>query len=140
MEDNTIIYGRHPVLDALHSGATVEKLMLQQNIRGEFEKEVRQLSRERHIPLQVVPKERLNRVVRGNHQGVIAFLSLIRYYQLEDLLPTIFERSETPLLVLLDGVTDVRNLGAVARSAECSGAHALVISRKGSAQINAEAM
>ena len=114
--------------------------MLQQGVRGDFEKEIRQFSREHHIPLQVVPKERLNRMVKGNHQGIIGFLSLIPYYRLEDLLPTIYERSEIPLLVLLDSVTDVRNLGAIARSAECSGAHALVIPRKGSALINAEAI
>ncbi len=140
MQDKNIVYGRHPVLDAIESGATMEKLVLQQGIRGDFEKEIRRLSKAHNIPVQVAPKEKLNRLVKGNHQGIVGFLSLIRYYELADVVPTIYERSETPLIVLLDGVTDVRNLGAIARSAECSGAHALVVARRGSAQINAEAM
>ena len=139
-KDISIIYGRHPVVDALRSGTPIEKVMLQQGIRGEMEKELRHLCRDENVLLQVVPKERLNKIVRGNHQGVIALQALIRYYRLEDVLPGIYERSETPLIVLLDGVTDVRNFGAIARTAEASGAHALVIPQKNSAQINAEAM
>jgi len=139
-EELSLIYGRHPVLDAIRAGQSIEKLMVQQGMRGDFEKELRQLTRAHHIPVQVLPKERLNKLVRGNHQGVIGVLSPIAYYRLEDLLPTIYERSETPLLVLLDGVTDVRNLGAIARSAELCGAQALVVPRKNSAQVNAEAI
>ena len=139
-KDISIIYGRHPVVDALRSGTPIEKVMLQQGIRGEMEKELRHLCRDENVLLQVVPKERLNKIVRGNHQGVIALQALIRYYRLEDVLPGIYEKSETPLIVLLDGVTDVRNFGAIARTAEASGAHALVIPQKNSAQINAEAM
>lgn len=136
----SLIYGRHPVLDAIRAGQPIEKLMLQQGTRGEFEKELRQLTRIHHIPVQVVPKERLNKLVRGNHQGIVGVLSPIRYYRLEDVLPMIYERSETPLLMLLDGITDVRNLGAIARSAELCGAQALVVPRKNSAQVNAEAI
>ncbi len=88
----------------------------------------------------MVPKERLNRFVRGNHQGVMCWLSLIEYQSLEDLLPSIYEKSEVPLLLLLDGVTDVRNFGAIARSAEVFGAHAIVIPRKKSAQITPDAI
>lgn len=139
-KEKNIIYGRHPLVDAVRSGTQVDKILLQQGIRGEFEKDIRFLGREFNIPVQVVPKERLERLVRGNHQGVIGFLSLIPYYKLEDLLPTIYEKSETPLLLILDGITDVRNLGAIARSAACCGVHGLVIPRKGSAQINAEAI
>ncbi len=139
-KDISIIYGRHPVADALRSGTPIDKVMLQQGIRGEMEKELRQLCREEGVPLQVVPKERLNKIARGAHQGVVALQALVRYYRLEDVLPGIYERSETPLIVLLDGVTDVRNFGAIARTAEAAGAHALVISQKNSAQINAEAM
>lgn len=139
-KDLELIYGRHPVLDAIRSGQAIEKLMLQQGTRGDFEKELRQLSRAHRIPVQVVPKERLNRLVRGNHQGIVGLLAPIRYYRLEDLLPVIYERSQIPLLVLLDGITDVRNLGAIARSAELCGAQALVVPRKNSAQVNAEAI
>ena len=139
-KQNYLIYGRHPVVDAIQSGRAVDKLYLQQGTRGDFEKEIRQLSKEYDIPLQVVPKEKLSRFTKANHQGIVGFLAMIEYYLLEDVLPGIFEKSETPLLLLLDGITDVRNLGAIARSAECVGAHALVVPRKGSAQINPEAM
>ncbi len=139
-EQNLIIYGRHPIVDAIEAGKTIDKIMLQQGIRGEFEKEIRQLSKEHGFPVQIVPKEKLNKIVRGNHQGIVGFISLVPYYRLEDVLPGVFESSQTPLLVLLDGVTDVRNFGAIARSAELTGAQALVTSLKGSAQINADAM
>lgn len=114
--------------------------MLQQGTRGDFEKELRKLTKDHNIPVQVVPKDRLNQMVSGNHQGVVAFLSPIRYYRLEDLIPTVYEKSEVPLIILLDSVTDVRNMGAIARSAEICGAHALVVPRRNSAQINAEAI
>lgn len=135
-----IIFGRHPVVDAIRSGTPIDKLILQQGTRGEFEKEIRQLSRKFNIPLQVVPKERMGKFTRSNHQGIIGLLSAITYYKLEDVLPMIYEKSETPLILILDGVTDVRNFGAIARTAECSGVHAIVIPQKGSAQINADAI
>ncbi len=135
-----IIYGRHPVIDVINSGKGVDKVLLQQGIRGEFEKEIRKLTKEKNVALQYVPKERLNKIAGGNHQGILAYLSLLEYQTLENILPFIYEKSETPLILVLDGVTDVRNMGAIARSAECLGAHALVIPATGSAQINAEAM
>ncbi len=135
-----MIIGRHPIVDAIKSGQPIDKLILQKGVRGEFEKEIRWLTKQHNIPLQVVPKERMGKFSRGNHQGIIGFLSLLPYYRLEDLLPTIYEKSETPLILLLDGVTDVRNFGAIARSAECCGVHGLVIPKKGAAQINEEAI
>jgi 23S rRNA (guanosine2251-2'-O)-methyltransferase len=135
-----IIYGRHPVMDALKAGMAIDKVYIQQNIRGEMEKELRHWCKQLNIPLKVIPKDRLNRMTGGNHQGVIAQQALIQYYKLEDVLPGIYERSENPLIVLLDGVTDVRNLGAIARTAEVCGAHAIVVPQKNSAQINPEAM
>jgi len=136
----TLIYGRHPVVDAARSGAPIDKIFLQQGTRGELEKELRHLCRELDIPLQVAPKERLDKFTKGNHQGVLAFLSLITYHRIEDVLPGVYEQGEVPLLLMLDGVTDVRNFGAIARSAECCGVHAIIIPQKGSAQINADAM
>lgn len=139
-EKKTMIFGRHPVVDAIRNGQTIDKLYLQQGIRGEFEKEIRYLCRDHNIPLQVAPKERLNKFTRKNHQGIIGFVSLMPYYRLEDVLPMIYERSETPLILLLDGVTDVRNFGAIARSAECCGVQTIVIAHKGAAPLNAEAI
>lgn len=139
-QKSSIIFGRHPVMDALKTGTPFDKLLLQQGIRGEFEKEIRYLSRRFNTPLQVIPKERMSKFTRGNHQGVIGILSLVTYYKIEDVLPLIYEKSETPLLVILDGVTDVRNFGAIARSAEVCGAHALIISKKGNAPITADSL
>jgi len=137
---NNQVFGRHPVIEAINSGKTIDKVLLQQDAAGEMAREIRKLCKEKFIPLQMVPKERLNRFVRGNHQGVMCWLSLIEYQSLEDLLPSIYEKSEVPLLLLLDGVTDVRNFGAIARSAEVFGAHAIVIPRKKSAQITPDAI
>lgn len=139
-EENTLLFGRHPVMDALEAGKPIDKILIQQGLRGEFEKEIRGYSRRNNIHLQVVPKERLNSLVRGNHQGIAAWLSALPYYLLEDVLPEAFESGRAPLVILLDGVTDVRNFGAIARSAELAGAHALVTSSKGSAPINAESI
>ena len=140
IEKSQLIFGRHPVVDAITSGRTIDKICLQRGIRGEFEKEVRQLSKTHRIALQVVPKERLNKWTSKNHQGIVAIASLLPYYQVEDVLPTIYEKGETPLFLLLDGVTDVRNVGAIARSAVCCGVHALIMPQKNNAQLNAEAI
>lgn len=138
--NSNIIFGRHPVEDAIRSGTPVDKVFIQEGIRGELEKTLRHLCKEHRIALQVIPKERLNHLVRGNHQGVAAFLAAVQTYQLEDVVPGIFERGESPLILILEGVTDVRNFGAIARSAEVLGAHTIVIPTKNSAQINAEAV
>lgn len=135
-----LISGRHPVVEAIERGTPFDKLILQQGVRGDFEKEIRQLSKAFNIPLQVVPKERLSKLVRGNHQGIVGLISLITYNKLEDVLPLVYENSEIPLFVILDGITDVRNMGAIARSAECCGVNGLIIGKKGNAPINAEAI
>jgi 23S rRNA (guanosine2251-2'-O)-methyltransferase len=138
---SNLIYGHHPVVEAIRAGKPVEKVFFQQGLRGELEKEIRLLAREYDIPLQVVPKEKLNKMAaRGNHQGVAAYLSLVEFLSVEDVVPFIFEQGQTPLLVMLDGVTDVRNFGAICRSAECLGAHAVVIPQSGAAPANEEAM
>jgi len=139
-KNDLIIYGRHPVVDTIRSGKPVDKLLLQQGIRGEFEKEIRHLCREFEIPFKVVPKDRLNKFSNGNHQGVIALLSPIQYFKIEDVLPMVYEQSRTPIFLLLDEVTDVRNFGSIARSAEVCGADAIIIPSKGAARINADAL
>ncbi|MCB9316016.1 MAG: 23S rRNA (guanosine(2251)-2'-O)-methyltransferase RlmB [Lewinellaceae bacterium] len=135
-----LIYGHHPVVEAIQAGKAVEKVFFQQGIRGELEKEIRQLTKAHGIPMQVVPKEKLNKLVRGNHQGVVAWLALVAFQNMEDIVPHVFERGELPLLLLLDGITDVRNFGAICRSAECAGAHAVVVAQSGAAPANEEAM
>lgn len=140
-ESNTLIFGRHPVLDAIKSGKPIDKVIMQQGFKGKLEIEIRHLCKDRRIPLQLLPKERITYLVDGgNHQGVIAFVSLIEYQKLEHVLPLVYEQSKTPLFLLLDGITDVRNFGAIARTAEVMGAQAIVIPRKKSAQINSAAI
>lgn len=134
------IFGIRPLIEALEKGDRPEKVLIQQGLIGENFQQLFQIIRREKIPHQMVPVEKLNRVTRKNHQGVIAFISLISYQPLDQLLPMIYDQGEMPLLVLLDRVTDVRNLGAIARSAECFGAHAIVIPDKGSAPVNADAI
>lgn len=137
---SNLIYGHHPVVEAIEAGQPVEKVFFQQGLRGELEKEIRHLTKAHGIPLQVVPKEKLNKLVRGNHQGVAAWLALVEYQALEDILPFVFEKGQIPLFLLLDGITDVRNFGAICRSAECAGAHAVIVPQSGAAPANEEAM
>jgi len=139
-EREDLVYGRHPVLEALQSGNPVDKVFLQQGTRGEFEKELRNLCKTTGVPFTIIPQAKLQRMVKGNHQGVVAQLAAAAYQKTEDLLPMIYERGETPLLLLLDGVTDVRNLGAIARSAEVCGAHGIIIPQKNSAGLTPDAV
>jgi 23S rRNA (guanosine2251-2'-O)-methyltransferase len=140
VSNDTIIYGRHPVLEAMHAGKTLHKVLFQEGIRGEFEKEVRHTCKQFNVPMQIVPKERLSKFVKGNHQGIVGFISLASFVSIENLLPLLFEQEQTPLLLILDGITDVRNFGAIARSAEVCGAHALIQAAKNSAHINEDAL
>lgn len=134
------IFGIRPILEAIEKGDEPERILIQKGLQGENFAMLFQKIRQRKIPFQMVPIEKLNRITRKNHQGVVAFVSLIEYQPLHSLLPLIFEKGETPLLVLLDGITDVRNMGALVRSAECAGAHAVVIPEKGVAPVNADAV
>jgi 23S rRNA (guanosine2251-2'-O)-methyltransferase len=137
---SNLIYGHHPVVEAIRAGKAVEKLFFQQGVRGELEKEIRQLSKEYGIPLQVVPKEKLNKLAGGNHQGVAAYLAIIEFQSIEDIVPHIFEQGQIPLFLMLDSVSDVRNFGAICRSAECMGVHAIIVPEAGSAPANEDAM
>jgi 23S rRNA (guanosine2251-2'-O)-methyltransferase len=138
-ESTDIIFGRNPVVEAIEAGKSVDKVLLLKTIRGPFEKEVRSLCREKEIPLQYVPGHKLDKITRKNHQGIIGFASLVSYQTIEDVVPMLFEQGKVPLIVILDGITDVRNFGAIARSAEVFGVHAIVIGEKKSARINDDA-
>ncbi len=140
IKGNNLLVGRNPVIEALEDGIEIDKVFLQLGIRGEFEKQVRKLCQQQQVPLVVVPKEKLNQFFRGNHQGIIAVASMIQYQRLDKLLPFAFEQQQQPLFVLLDGITDVRNFGAIARSCEVFGAQALIISKKSGALITEDAV
>jgi 23S rRNA (guanosine2251-2'-O)-methyltransferase len=140
MSTNNIIFGSHPVIEALRSGKDIEKLLLKKDLSGEVLREVLKYSRELDIPYQFVPNEKLDRITRKNHQGIIAFVSEIEYQKLEQIIPMIYEDGKEPFILILDHITDVRNFGSIARTAECAGIHAIVIPDKGSAHINADAV
>jgi len=134
------IFGIRPVIEAIENGDFPDKILIQQGLQGENFQQLFGLVRKRSIPYQFVPVEKLNRLTRKNHQGVVAFVSLVEYQPLSEILSMAYENGETPLLLVLDGITDVRNLGAIARSAECFGVHAIVIPERGGAAINADAI
>jgi 23S rRNA (guanosine2251-2'-O)-methyltransferase len=136
----TILFGIHPVQEAIRSGRQIDKVLLKQGFRNEITPGLLPALREQNIPVQYVPLEKLNRITTKNHQGIIALISEIEYTDIEKLVPMLFEQGTVPALVMLDGVTDVRNLGGIARSAECAGFHGMIIPSKGSAQINADAI
>lgn len=129
------IYGIHSVLEAIDAGRTIDKIYVK-NARSE----VAQRARAAGIPLQVVPDERLNRITRKNHQGVIAMMSAIEYVRLDSLLPSLFDEGVLPFILVLDGITDVRNFGAIARTAERCGVNAIVIPAHGSVSVGADAI
>lgn len=135
-----MLFGIRPLIEAIKAGQEVDKVIVQRGLKGDLFQEAMQLIRQRNIPIQTVPQEKLNRVTRKNHQGIIAWLSLVQYQPLEEVLTATYEKGETPFFLLLDRVTDVRNFGAIARSAECAGVHAIIVPTRGSAQINADAM
>ncbi|TAH04695.1 MAG: 23S rRNA (guanosine(2251)-2'-O)-methyltransferase RlmB [Sphingobacteriales bacterium] len=139
-EVNQMIFGLRAVIEAIKDGKDIESLFIQRGLTGELYGELKGVLREFDIPSQQVPIEKLNRITLKNHQGVIAFISPITYQKIEDIIPQIFEKGEVPLILMLDGITDVRNFGAIVRTAECSGVHAIVVPKKNSAQINPDAV
>ncbi len=140
MKQNKLIIGRQPLIETIRSGRAIDKILLQRNTAGESIAEIRQLARENNIPVQVVPVEKLGSLTKANHQGVIAFAGLVQYMDLQQVIDHVVGTGETPLFVMLDGVTDVRNIGAIARSSLCCGAQALIIPDKGVGALNEEAM
>lgn len=134
-----IIFGIRPVVEAIQCGRQIEKLYIRKGAEGQLMTELRDMCLRYRIRAQEVPVEKLNRLTRGNHQGVVAQIAAIEYVELNDILERVPD-DETPLIVVFDGVTDVRNFGAIARSAECAGAHGLIAPLKNSAPVNAEAI
>jgi 23S rRNA (guanosine2251-2'-O)-methyltransferase len=131
-----LVFGRHPIAEAIEAGKQFERIFLQKGTKGE----ITDLIKQSRVNYQEVPIEKLNRLTRKNHQGVVGILSLIEYQKLGHIVPHTFEQGETPLIVVLDGITDVRNMGAIARSAYGAGAHAMVLPERNTAQVNAESM
>ncbi len=140
MASNDLICGVWPVIEALRAGKNVEKLLLRRGAGGDGIKEIRKLAQDREIPWQPVPLEKLDRLTRAEHQGVIAFLSQVEEQDLDEVITRVYEQGGTPLIVAMDSVTDVRNMGAIARSAECFGADALLVPKTGTARLGPDAV
>jgi len=142
MNDNKkdFIFGIRPVIEAIESGKTIDKIFIQNSLHGSLFIELKKLLTKHNLHINYAPIEKLNRLTRKNHQGVIAFLSDIPFYKIDNVLPQIFEEGKTPLILMLDRLTDVRNFGAIARSAECTGVNAIIIPERGSAPVSSDAI
>ena len=139
-EKEDLIFGIRAVMEAINAGKEIDRVLIKKGLEGELYKEFFDLVRERAISFQFVPIEKINRLTRKNHQGVVAFISLVSFYKIEDLLPVWFEEGKNPFVLVLDQVSDVRNFGAIVRTAECAGVDAVVIPEQGAARINADAV
>lgn len=139
-ENNEFVFGIRAVIEAIKAGKDVESIYIQRGISGGLILELKAILKDSQIPIHNVPVEKLNRMTQKNHQGVIAVISPITYQKIEDIIPMIYEKGETPLILILDSITDVRNMGAIARTAACVGVHAIVVPLKNAAQINADAI
>ena len=140
MENQYYLYGMHPVTDAVRQGRRFEKILFRQGIEGEQFRTLLEEVTRADIPYQFVPSEKMNRLVKGAHQGVIGYLAQIEYVSFEEMVENALSHKANPVFLVLDGVSDVRNLGAIARSAECAGIDGIVVPAKGSAAINPDAV
>ncbi len=134
------IYGIHAVLEAFQAGKDIDKILLSKTLNDETAREISDRARQLGVPVQRVPVQKIDRITRRNHQGVLAMLAAVTYYRVEDLVPQLFDEGVNPFVVVLDGVTDVRNFGAVARTCECAGVNAIVIPDRESVSVNADAV
>ncbi|MDF1673928.1 MAG: 23S rRNA (guanosine(2251)-2'-O)-methyltransferase RlmB [Vicingaceae bacterium] len=139
-QENNIIFGVKPVIEAINAGKEIDKLYIQRDISGSGLSELRNAIKKAKIPFSHVPIQKLNKMTSSNHQGVVGYISPIDLVDIETLIPTLFEQGKTPFILLLDKITDVRNFGAIARTAECAGVDAIVIPKRESAQINGDAL
>ena len=142
MNDNTdnLIFGTRAVIEAVNAGKEIDKIIIQKGLSNQLYTELRKAIKDLDIPIQIVPIEKINRISSKNHQGVLAFIAQVTYYDVEEVLTRVFEKGKTPLILILDRVTDVRNFGAIARSADCAGVDCIVIPSRGAAQINPDAV
>ena len=139
-KDSQMAFGIRAIMEAIESGKEMERLLIQNGLRGELYHELFELMKYHKIPYKNVPAQALDRITRKNHQGVIGYLSPIVYQSIENLVPMLYDQGKMPFLLLVDRVTDVRNFGAIARTAECSGVDAIIIPSRGAATINEDAI
>lgn len=140
MQKDDFVFGTRAVIEAVKTGRPIEKVLVKKGLSNNLFQELYQLMKENEVVFQFVPLDKINRITRKNHQGVLALLSPVEFFPIESLLPGLYETGKNPFILLLDQVTDVRNFGAIVRSAECAGVHAVVIPQKGMAHIGGDAV
>lgn len=140
MHKNELVCGVHPVMEALRGELHIEKLLIRRDAGGEGIRSLKELARQRDVPWQPVPSEKLDRLTTTEHQGVIAFISQVEMQDLDEVIQQVYDKGEDPLIIALDGVTDVRNMGGIARSAECFGAHGLLVPKQHTARLGSDAV
>jgi len=138
--EKDMIFGIRAVIEAIQAGKEIDKILMRRDMTSELSRELFAALNGMHVPVQYVPLEKLNKLTVKNHQGAIAFISPVAYQRIEDIIPGIYEQGKMPFIVVLDGITDVRNFGAIARTCECAGVDAIVIPTKGGASISADAI
>ena len=139
-EEKNYMFGIRSIIEAVKAGKTIDKLFIQKGLHNDLFAELWKLVRLKRINYKHVPLEKINRLTRKNHQGVFAFISPIDFHNIEDVVPALYEQGKNPLVLVLDRITDVRNFGAIARTAECAGVDAILIPEQNSAAINADAI
>lgn len=140
MEKTDYIFGIRAVVEAIEAGKDIDKILVSKDLRGDLIKELLDLARNNRVLVRRVPAQTIDRITRKNHQGVVAILSAVTYYRLDHLVPQLYEEGKLPFIIVLDGITDVRNFGAIARTAECVGADAIVIHEHGSVSVGGDAI
>ncbi|WP_299188122.1 23S rRNA (guanosine(2251)-2'-O)-methyltransferase RlmB [uncultured Aquimarina sp.] len=138
MKNESKIFGIRTVMEAINSGKTIDKIFVQKGLQGDLSKELISLLKRENVNIAYVPVEKLNRLTKKNHQGVVAHIAPIEFQDLENLVLNVIESGETPLFLILDQLSDVRNFGAIIRTAECTGVHGIIIQKKGGAPVSAD--
>jgi len=140
IKNDDMVFGLRPVLEAIKSGKTFDKLFVQNNLSGELATELKETTKSYKVVVTKVPQEKLNRLTRKNHQGVVGFISPIEFANIDHIIDQCYAQGKDPLVLALDKITDVRNFGAIVRTAECAGVDAIIVPSRGSAQISGDAM
>ncbi len=135
-----MIAGIAPVLDAIRSGKQIDRIYLDNKMTAKQSDEIRKLAAQFHIPINFVPFVKLNNFNISDHGGCIALLSKVKYFDLQEIISFVVEKGESPLFLILDGITDIRNIGGIARTAHCCGVHAIIIPDKGVGALNEDAI
>lgn len=138
MEKEHQIFGIRAIIEAIQAGATVDKVYIQKEASGELMKDLMKVMKRENINFSYVPVEKLNRLTPNNHQGAVATISPISFFDLESLIETVLENGKNPLFLVLDGISDARNFGAIIRTAECTGVNGIIVQKSGSAPVNGD--